>query len=67
VHGRDTHDCKLLKTLHGLLFVPRTWYFRRDGICTIVYLFYFDRSSPLVSVLYGDVTIFVGCPEQLRM
>jgi hypothetical protein len=33
VHGKDTHDYRLLIGLRGLLLVPQAWYFRMDGIC----------------------------------
>jgi hypothetical protein len=38
-----------------------------DEICADFYLCDFDRSDPLVLVLYGDVIIFAGSPKQLMM
>ena len=62
VHGRDTHDYKLLIAPRGLLHVSQAWYFNMNGVCAVVYHCDFDRSNLLVFVLYGDVVIFVGCP-----
>jgi hypothetical protein len=36
-----------------------------DGICAVINLCRFDRSNPLILVLYGDAIIFARCPEQL--
>lgn len=51
--------------MHGLLLVPQPWYFMMDEICAYVYLCGFDRSNPLILVLYGDVIVFVGFLEQI--
>jgi hypothetical protein len=62
VHERDSHVHMLLVSPHGLLPLPRAWYFNmKELTCAYFYLCDFNICDPLVMILYGDMIIFVGC------
>jgi hypothetical protein len=62
VHAKDTHDHKMLTSMHGLFIEPQAWYLKIGELnCIVVYHCDFDGIDSHVLVLYGYVIIFTGC------
>jgi hypothetical protein len=74
VHGRDSHVCRLRKSLYGLKLTLRVWYSRIDGNLLSMgftksdadpnLYFTLVEDYPLILVLYVD-DLFLTCVEKL--
>jgi hypothetical protein len=70
VHSRDTHVCRLKKSLYGLKKAPRAWYARIDNYLIRLgfskshadpNLYYkFVNNAPMIILLYVDDLFLTG-------
>jgi hypothetical protein len=73
VHGRESHVCRLKKSLYGLKHAPRAWYSRIDRYLQSMgftksevdpnLYFILVGSDPLILVLYVDDLFLTGAEE----
>ena len=54
IHRRESHVCKLKKTLYGLKQVPRAWYFRIDSYLLSMDFQKSDNDLNLYFIMVGD-------------
>ena len=73
-HDKETHLCKLKKSLYGLKHAPRTWYGRIDNFLTSLGFtkskddsnlsYKVDEGNPMILLLYVD-DLFVTSEDGL--
>ena len=75
VHGKESHVCRLKKSLYGLKKEPRAWYSRIDNYLLSLGFTKSDADpnlyykvvgdSPLILVLYVDDLFLIGAEQQI--